>query len=76
MTGEVGIVDPSLGYIKWITDAVELYQKKDSNCFGCGSLVKDCLKELGKTMRKVGLNLKEGTAKKGGQSSQMLVATK
>ena len=37
--------------------------------------MKDCPKELGKTARKVGLNLKEGTVKKGGQSSQKMVAT-
>ena len=57
----------------WFANAVELYQKKNHNCFWCGSpdhLVKDCPKEMGKTARKVGLNLKEGMAKKGGQSSQ------
>ena len=37
--------------------------------------MKDCPKEMGKTARKVSLNLKEGTAKKGKQSSQKLVAT-
>ena len=37
--------------------------------------MKDCPKEMRKTARKVGLNLKEGMAKKGGQSSQKLVAT-
>ena len=36
--------------------------------------MKDCPKELGKATRKVGLNLKEGMAKKGGWSSQKLVA--
>ena len=63
----------------WITNAVELYQEKNHTCFGCGSLdhlVKDCLKELGKTAQKVGLNLKEGMAKKGGWSSQKFVVTK
>ena len=77
-SGEVGNVDPLLSYIMQFANAVELYQKKNCNCFGCGSpdhLVKDCPKELGKTARKVGLNMKEGTAKKQGQSSQMLVAT-
>ena len=29
-------------------------------------MMKDCLKELAKTARKVGLNLKEGTVNKGG----------
>ena len=78
MTGAVGDVDPPLGYIAWFINVVELYQKKNCNWFGCGSpdhLAKDCLKEIGKTTRKVGLNLKEGMAKKGGQSSQKLVAT-
>ena len=73
----VGDVDPSLGYIVWIANAVELYQKKNCNCFGCGSpdhMVKDCPKGMGITARKVGLNLKEGMAKKGGQSSQKLLA--
>ena len=57
---------------------VELYQKKDYNCFGCGSpdhLVKDCPKEMGKTPRKIGLNLKEGMVKKGGWFLEKLVAT-
>ena len=75
MSGEVCNIDPSLGYITWF--GVELYQEKNCNYFGCGSpdhLVKDCLKEMGKTARKVGINLKEGTAKKGGWSSQNLVA--
>ena len=51
MTGEVGDVDQSLGYFMQFADAVELYQKKNCNCFGCGSpdhLVKDCPQELGK----------------------------
>ena len=32
--------------------------------------MKDCPKDLGKTARKVGVNLKEGLVKKGGHSSQ------
>ena len=77
MTGEIGDVNLSLGYIMWFANAVELYQKKNHSCFGCGSpdnLVNDCPKELGKAMRKVGFNSKEGTTKKGGWSSQKLVA--
>ena len=77
MTGKVGDVDPSLGFIMCFADVVELYQKWNCNCFGCGStyhLVKDCPKEMGKTARMVGLNLKEGMMKKGGQSSQKVVA--
>ena len=77
MSGEVGDIDPSLGYIKWFANAVVI-PKKNHNCFGCGSsdhLVKTCPKDLGETARKVGLNLKEGIVKKGGQPSQKLVAT-
>ena len=77
MSGKVGSADQLLGYIVWFTNAVELYQKKNHNGFGCGRpnhLVKDCQKGLGKTARKVGLNLKEGMAKKGGQTSLKLVA--
>ena len=77
MMGEVINVDPLLGYIVWLTNVVELYQKMKCNCFRCNSadhLVKDCLKEIGKTTRKVSLNLKEGTMKKGSQSSQKSVA--
>ena len=73
MTEEVGNVDPSLGYITWFTNALELYQKRNHSSLECGSpdhLVKDCLIEMGKITRKVGLNLKEGMAKKGGLSSQ------
>ena len=43
--GKVGDVDLSLGYIMQFANAVELYQKKNHNCFRCGSLdhlVKDC----------------------------------
>ena len=76
-TGEVGDVDPSLlGYTAQFANVLELHQKKNHNCFGCGSpdhLVKDCPKELEKTTWKVGLNVKEGMVKKGGQSSQKLV---
>ena len=28
-TGEVGNVDPSLGYITWFTNVVELYQERN-----------------------------------------------
>ena len=79
MTGEIGDVKPPLDYIAQFTNAVELYQKKNHSCFGCGSpnhLVKDSLKELGKAMRKVGFNSKERMAKMGGQSSQKLVTAK
>ena len=68
MTGQVGNVDPLLGYITWFTNVEELYQKKNCNCFRCGSpdcLVKDCLEKIGKTARKVGLNMKRGDGEEG-----------
>ena len=77
MPGKVGSTDHSVDNIIQFANAVELYQKKNHNCFRCASadhLVKDCPKDLGKTARKVGLNLKERTAKKGGQNSLKLVA--
>ena len=77
MTGKVSDVDASLGFITWFTNVVELYQKGNHNCFGCGipdHLVVDCPKDLAKTARKVNLNFKEVMAKKGGQTSQMLAA--
>ena len=73
-SGEGVGTDQLLGYIVQFANAVELYQKKNLNCFRCGNLdhlVKDCTKDLGKTTRKVGLNLKEGMAKKGGQTSEV-----
>ena len=69
MTGKINDLDVSLGFIVQFTNVVELCQKRNCNCFRCGSsdhLVKDCPKEMGKTTRKVGLNLKEGMVKKGG----------
>ena len=51
MSGEVDGTDQSLGYIVQFANAVELYQRKNSNCFRRGSpdhLVKDCPKDLGK----------------------------
>ena len=77
MSGKVGSTNLLLSYIVQFANAVELYQKKNCNCFGSGSpdhLVKDCPKDLGKTARKIGLNLKEGMAKKGGQTCLKLVA--
>ena len=73
LTVEVSDVEPSLGYIVWFANVVELYQKKNCNCFRCGNphhLMKNCPKELVKVTRMVGLNSKEGMVKKGGQSSQ------
>ena len=45
MWGKVGSADQLLGYIVQFANTVELYKKKNHNCFGCGSpnhLVKDC----------------------------------
>ena len=59
--------DQSLSYIIYFANAVELYHKKNWNCFWCGISdhpVKDCLKNLSKTAWKVSLNVKEG-AKEG-----------
>ena len=46
-TGKVGSVALSLAYIVQFTNAVELYQKRNYNCFRCGRpdhLLKDCPK--------------------------------
>ena len=64
---EIGGTDQPLRCIVWFANTVELYQKKNQNCFGCGSsvhLVKDCPKDLSKVTRKVSLNAKEGMMKK------------
>ena len=71
MSGKVGDVDPSLGFITWFINAVELYQKGNAVVLGVAAWPKD----LEKTTKKVGLNLKEETAKKGSQSSYKLVVT-
>ena len=59
-------------------NAIELYQKQNENCLGCSSrdhVVKDCPKDLSKTVRKASLNVKEGTMKKAGQTPQKPVVT-
>ena len=51
-SGGVKGADQSLGYIVHLVSTVELYQKKNQNCFRCGSpdhLVNDCPKDLIKT---------------------------
>ena len=63
-TGEVGNVDPSLSYIMQFTNAVELYQKKNCNCFGCGS--PDHLpKGNGKNCQEGRFKLERGDGKEG-----------
>ena len=59
--------------IVWFANAVELYQKKNHNCFRSNSpdhLVKDCPKDLNKVARKVNLNAKEGMTKGRPDSSE------
>ena len=51
----VGGADQSVRYIVHFANGVELYQRKNGNCFGCSSpdhLMKDCLKGLSKTSQK------------------------
>ena len=60
--------DQPIGYIVHFTNAIKLYQKKNWNCFRCGSpdhLVKDCPKDLSKTARKASLNTKGEDNKEG-----------
>ena len=62
--------DQSVGYIVCFANVVELYHRRNQNCFKCGSpdyLVKDCPKDLNKTTKKLSLNTKEGRTKKGGR---------
>ena len=69
----IGRADQPFGYITCFANAVELYQKKNQNCFRCGSpdhLLRDCLKDLSNTAQRVSLNAKEGTVKKGGLATQ------
>ena len=70
--------DQSVGYIVHFANAVKMYQRKNWNCFRCGSpdhLMKDCPKDLSKTAQKVSLNAKEWMTKKGGQTLQTPVVT-
>ena len=73
VSGRAGEMDQSIEYIICFAKVVELYQKKNRNCFGCGSpdhLIQDCTKDISKSAQKVYLNTKEGMAKKGGQAPQ------
>ena len=48
----VGGADQSVGYFVRFANAVELYQRKNRNCFGCSSsdhIIRDCLKDLNRT---------------------------
>ena len=57
----VGGADQSVGYIVCLANAVTLYQRKNLNCFACGSpdhLMKDCPKSEFKCKRGDG---KEGS---------------
>ena len=69
VSGGIGETGQSIEYIVHFTKGVELYQKKNRNCFGYGSpehLVQGCLKDTSRSAQKVCLNMKEGMAKKGG----------
>ena len=73
-----GRADQLVGYIVYFDNAVKLYQRKNQNCFRCGSpdhLGKDCLKDLSKTTQKVSLNVRKRTTKKGSQAPQKPVVT-
>ena len=68
MTGKVSDVDPSLCFITWFANVVELYQKGNCNIIGCGSpdhLAKDCWKEVGNTSREGRFKLERGDGKEG-----------
>ena len=74
----VGGVDQLVGYIVHFANAVKLYQRKNQNCFGCGSPdhpMEDCPKDLSKITWKASLNVKEGMMKKGGWTPQKPVVT-
>ena len=75
---EIGEADHLISYIVHFSNTVKLYQKKNWNCFGCGSpnhLVKDYPKDLSKVTREASLNAKERATKKGGCTPQKPVVT-
>ena len=54
-------------------EAVNLYQKKNQNCFRCGTpdhLVNNCPKDLSKVTRKASFNVKGGTTKQASRTPQ------
>ena len=70
--------DQSLSYTAHFANVMELYQKKNLNCFRGSSrdyLVKDWPKDLSKITQKVNLNAKEGMTKKGSQTPKKPVVT-
>ena len=78
-SGRVGETDQCVEYVIHFAKAVELYQKKNKNCFGCGSpdhLIWDCPKDVSRSAWKAYLNMKKGTAKKGGWGPQKAAAGK
>ena len=61
--GAVGKMDQTIEYMVCFAKVVELYQKKNKNCFWCGSpdhLILDCPKDVSKSAQKAYLNMKEG----------------
>ena len=54
-----GGMDQLIGYIVCFVNAVQLYQRRNQNCFRCSSpdhLMKDCPKDVSKNAQKVSLN--------------------
>ena len=73
VSGRIGEMDQSIEYIVCFMKVIKLYQKKNRNCFRCGSpgnLVWDCPKDTSRSAQKVYLNTKEGAGKKGGWTPQ------
>ena len=67
--GRIGERDQSVKYIVHFMKAVKLYQRKNRNCFGCGTpehFICDWPKDTSRSAQKVYLNMKEGMAKKEG----------
>ena len=53
VSGGMEETDWSIKYIAHFVKAVKLYQKKNRNCFGCGSpehLIWDCLKDTSRSV--------------------------
>ena len=76
--GSVGETDQSIEHIVHFAKAVELYQKKNKDCFGYGSadhLKWDFPKDISRSALKAYLNMMKGMANKGGWAPQKPAAT-
>ena len=65
-SGQVGETDQSVEYMIHFDKAVELYQKKNKNCFRCGSpdhLAWDCPKDVCRSAQKAYLKHEGGDSK-------------